>query len=67
MNPGDIYVGLPGQETKLYEGNRTVTPIPVKISVANRSVSGVMLEDIIRRYTNYQVDYGVIPALPTML
>jgi hypothetical protein len=58
MNPGDIYLGLLGQEIKLTDAERLVTPQPQEEVNSKRSASKKLLEDIIRRYINYQIDYA---------
>lgn len=62
MDPGDIYLGVKGQEKQLYGGNREVIPIPVEEANIQRAASKKLLVEIIRRYTNYQINYGVIPG-----
>jgi hypothetical protein len=57
MNPGDLYLGITGQEVKLYDGSRTVTPTPQEITKATRAASGIMLEDITCKYIDYQISY----------
>lgn len=59
-NPGDIYLGPIGQEIKLYSGARTVTPTFVEESNSQRTASKKLVTDIIRRYTNYQIDYEIM-------
>jgi len=53
MVPGDIYLNT----TLLPSGSRTVTPTPVEEGVTKRVASGKLVEEIIRRYINYQIDY----------
>lgn len=53
MLPGDIYLN----DVLLPAGSRTVIPQPMEIVRQNRAASGRLLEDVIRRYTNYQIDY----------
>jgi histidinol phosphatase-like enzyme len=53
MIPGDIYLNT----TLLPSGSRTVTPTPVEEGITKRVASGKLVEEIIRRYTNYQIDY----------
>jgi hypothetical protein len=53
MNPGDIKLN----DVLLPSGSRTVTPTPVEEGVTKRVASGKLVEEIIRRYTNYQIDY----------
>lgn len=60
MNPGDIYLGLLGQEKLLSATDRTITPQPVEIVKSDRAASGKLLEDVIRRYTNYEINYSMM-------
>jgi len=53
MVPGDIYLNT----TPLPSGSRTVTPTLVEDGVTKRVASGKLVEEIIRRYVNYQIDY----------
>jgi hypothetical protein len=53
MVPGDIYLNT----ILLPSGSRTVTPTPVEEGVTKRVASGKLVEEIIRRYINYQIDY----------
>jgi hypothetical protein len=62
MNAGDIYLGISGNEILLYDGNRTVTPEKIEIVKSNRTLSGKLVEDVIRSYTNHTIEYEFIPA-----
>lgn len=56
MQPGDIYLN----DVLLPAGSRTVTPQPVEIVRQSRAASGRLLEDVIRRYVNWQIDYEIM-------
>jgi hypothetical protein len=60
MKPGDIALGLPGSEIVLTRWSRKVTPTPVEIIKTTRAADGTLLEDVIRRYTNYQIAYEIM-------
>jgi hypothetical protein len=60
MKPGDIYLGLAGQEVRLPEGQRKLTETRQEIVHGKRSANGTYLEDIIRVYTDYQIDYEIL-------
>jgi hypothetical protein len=53
MIPGDIKLN----NTLLPSASRTVTPTNVEEGETKRVASGKLVEEIIRRYTNYQIDY----------
>lgn len=63
MNPGDIYLGILGQEILLPATDRTIIPEPVEIVNSNRAASGKLLEDVIRRYTNYEISYSMMTGV----
>jgi hypothetical protein len=62
MNAGEIYLGISGNEILLYDGSRTVTPERIEIVKSNRTLSGRLVEDVIRVYTNHTIEYEFIPA-----
>jgi hypothetical protein len=57
MIPGDLKLGLLGSEILLPSGSRKVTPNPVEEGATKRTASKKLVEEIIRRYVNIQIDY----------
>lgn len=61
--PGDIYLGIKGQEVEVPAGNRNVTPLAQEIKTTNRTADGTLITYITRKYTDYQIDY--VDDIPT--
>lgn len=57
MNPGDIYLGPLGSEIELTAAMRKVTTLPQEIVMTKRTVSGKLVEEVVRKYVNLQIDY----------
>jgi hypothetical protein len=60
MNPGDIKLGPLGQEIELTAAMRKVTPLPQEIVMSKRTVSGKLVEEVVRKYVNLQIDYEIM-------
>lgn len=60
MKPGDIALGFVGQEVLMPPGNRKLTEIRNEIVRNKRAADGTYQEDIIRTYTDYQLDWDIL-------